>query len=153
MATDSSTHQTASQFVKYIIVGGMNTLVTLAVIFILKSMFGLNPYFSNAVGYAAGLVNSFLWNRGWVFHSEGKRIGEAARFLLGFGLCYLLQLATVWMLATRTHLNEMLVSMPLPHLPLLPAEFTLSGYGIATIIGMMVYTVANYAYNRWVTFK
>lgn len=33
------------------------------------------------------------------------------------------------------------------------AVFTLSGYGIATIIGNVVYTVANFIYNRLVTFR
>lgn len=29
----------------------------------------------------------------------------------------------------------------------------ISGYGIATLIGMGVYTVANFVYNRLITFR
>jgi putative flippase GtrA len=29
----------------------------------------------------------------------------------------------------------------------------ISGYGLATLIGMVFYTVANFLYNRFVTFR
>ena len=59
------------QFLKFIIVGGINTAVTLLVIMLCKSVIGIDPYLSNALGYLAGISNSFLWNRGWVFNSHG----------------------------------------------------------------------------------
>ena len=31
--------------------------------------------------------------------------------------------------------------------------FTISSYGIATLMGMVFYTLCNYLYNRFVTFK
>lgn len=153
MATENFTRKTAGQFIKYVIVGGINTLVTLAVIFLLKSVAGANPYIANAAGYAAGLVNSFLWNRAWVFHSVGKRKREAMRFMAGFACCYLLQLFIVWGLSTHTGLNGLLIHIPLNGIPFLHDEFTLSGYGIATITGMAVYTIANFLYNRLITFR
>lgn len=137
---------------KYVMVGGMNTAVTLAVIFVLKSLLGVNPYTANIAGYVAGLINSFLWNRSWVFRSSGNRIHEGAMFLAGFAVCYLIQLATVWWLNTRTGLSELLVVIPLPFTE--PERtFTLSGYGIATLAGMVLYTIANFIYNRLVTFR
>ena len=48
------------QLIKYAIVGVMNTLITLGVIFVCKSILGVNPYVSNALGYVAGLLNSFI---------------------------------------------------------------------------------------------
>ncbi len=132
------------EFAKYLIVGGMNTAVTLFVIFVCKSVLGLNPYLSNAMGYVAGVTNSFLWNRSWVFHSNGKMGTEAIKFLVGFGICYLLQLAFVWGSTTFSPLGEMLWEI---------GGFTLSGYGVATIGGMCVYTICNFIYNRHVAFK
>ncbi len=81
-----------AQFVKYCMVGVLNTLVCLGTIFICKSLFGINPYVSNALGYTVGVLNSFLWNRRWVFRSHGRYSREAIRFMLGCGLCYLAQL-------------------------------------------------------------
>lgn len=123
-------------------VGVMNTLVTMAVIFLCKSFFALNPYLSNILGYIAGVINSFLFNKSWVFKSHGGYLPEAARFLGGFVSCYLLQLWVVWMLTES----------PFGALEFDILGFVLSGYGIATILGNVVYTLANFVYNKLVTF-
>ncbi len=131
------------RFAKYCIVGGMNTMLTLLVIFICKGLLDCNPYLSNALGYGAGLVNSFLWNRRWVFGSHGGYTSEAVRFLLGFALCYVIQL--LFVLGVNSS-------------PLGAHEFDLgltviSGYGLATIAGNVLYTICNFLYNRLVTFR
>lgn len=136
-------HHPLVQLVKYGIVGVANTLLTLAVIFVCKSMIGLNPYISNALGYGVGLVNSFIWNRQWVFRAKGSMSRHAVLFVTGFAICYLIQLLTVYLLN----------SSPLGTVELHFAEFTLSGYGIATLIGNVVYTACNFIYNRLVAFK
>lgn len=136
--------ETVNQLIKYAIVGIMNTLITLCVIFICKSGFGVNPYVSNAIGYGFGVLNSFLWNRSWVFHAKNGKIHyQAIRFLVGFGICYALQFFVVW------SLNQS--SFGLIEIPI--AGFTLSGYGIATLIGTVVYTLSNFVYNRIFAFK
>lgn len=138
------------QFAKYIIVGVLNTLVTLVVIFLAKSVLNLNPYLSNMVGYATGIANSFLWNRQWVFKSGGTFMADMVRFLGGCLLCYLVQLLTVWAAFTLTPLSHLM--MPIT-VPVTGAVYTLSGYGVATLIGMGVYTLSNYFYNRLFAFK
>jgi len=136
-------HQRQIQFLKFIIVGIINTLVTLVVIFTAKSLLGINPYISNALGYVAGLTNSFIWNKAWVFHSDGRTGSEAMKFLLGFCICYSLQLLFVWSATTQTPLGEMEWNIK---------GFTLSGYGVATLGGMCVYTLCNFFYNRRIAF-
>ena len=131
------------QFIRYCLVGCLNTLVTLGVIYLCKDFIGLNPYISNALGYICGLINSFLCNRQWVFHSNGKIAGEAIKFLGGFAICYLLQLWVVWML------ND----SPFGALNFNILGVVVSGYGIATLLGNVVYTLANFIYNRVVTFR
>lgn len=131
------------QFIRYVIVGVMNTLTTLVVILLCKSMIGINPWVSNALGYIAGVINSFVWNKTWVFHSHSGLTGEAVRFLIGFGLCYSIQFGVTWCLNALIGTWE----------HTLPWGFVISGYGIATLIGMVVYTLSNYLYNRTITFK
>lgn len=134
----------AAQFAKYLIVGAGNTLVTLAVIVLLKSGLGVNPWVANAVGYVAGMVNSFIWNKLWVFHSHGRRLhNEALRFLGGFAVCYIVQFAVTWAVTAMLGGAEWQ----------LPGGFVMSGYGLATLVGMGAYTVCNFVYNRLVTFK
>ena len=132
------------QFARYIVVGVLNTLVTLLVIYLCKSWLGINLWISNALGYIAGVINSFLWNKIWVFRSRdtGYR-SEALRFAVGFAVCYALQFGVTWMF------NAMIGHIEWDITP----SFTISGYGIATIIGMGVYTVANFIFNRLITFR
>lgn len=131
------------QLIKYAIVGVMNTLITLGVIFVCKSILGVNPYLSNALGYVAGLLNSFLWNRTWVFRSHGRITRQAIHFFAAFCLCYLLQLLVVWAL-TKSSFGALEFNI---------VGFVLSGYGIATLIGNVVYTMCNFIYNRIFTFR
>lgn len=103
----------------------------------------MNPYVSNILGYVVGVINSFLWNKKWVFNSRGGMAREAFKFLCGFGICYALQFAVVWSL-NQSSFGAIELDIWV---------FTLSGYGIATLIGNVVYTVANFFYNRIVTFR
>lgn len=132
------------QFVKYALVGVLNTLLTLGLIFLCKSVFGIDQMLSNAIGYVAGFVNSFLWNKTWVFHSKKGYAKEAVKFFAGFLICYGIQFLTVWALSYKSPLEGFEVNI---------LGFVLSGYGIATLIGNVVYTLANFVYNRTVTFR
>lgn len=132
------------QFIKYACVGVLNTLVTLGVIFVCKSILGINPLVSNAIGYVAGVINSFIWNKNWVFKTSGHYRSEAIKFIVGFLICYGLQFLTVWLLSYKTQLKEFEFFF---------IFFTVSGYGVATLIGNVVYTLTNYVYNKLVTFK
>ena len=131
------------QFIRYCIVGVLNTLVTLGVIYLCKSMLGWNLYVSNALGYIAGVTNSFFFNKQWTFKSKGHYRREAVRFLLGFGICYALQFILVWMLTQS----------PFGKYDFMFFGVVISGYGIATLLGNVVYTLANFVYNRLVTFR
>lgn len=121
----------------------MNTLLTLLVIFLCKSVFGINEYVSNAIGYIAGVVNSFVWNRNWVFRSNGALSRQAVHFIIGFLVCYAIQFAVVW------SLNQFVLT----DFEWRIFAFTLSGYGLATLIGNVAYTLCNFIYNRLITFK
>ncbi len=135
---------TLLHFVKYGLVGVLNTLITLATIYLCKSIIGIDPMLSNAIGYAAGLINSFVWNKRWVFRSTSGYMREAAKFALGWGVCYCIQFAIVYMLSYHTVLGAMLWHV---------GNVAISGYGVATLIGMVAYTVSNYLYNRCITFR
>ena len=98
----------------------------------------------NILGYIAGVTNSFLCNKSWVFKSKGGYTREAIRFLVGFLICYLLQLWVVWAITSNSVFGQ---------LDFLILGIVISGYGIATVLGNVVYTLANFVYNRMVTFR
>lgn len=132
------------QFAKFIMVGVMNTALTLVVIYVCKSFLEINEYVSNLIGYVAGVINSFLWNKNWVFKAKDHLLRQAAAFLIGFGCCYGLQLLIVYLIVEHTVYGDMMWTIE---------GFTFSGYGVATLVGMAVYTVANFVFNRVVTFR
>ncbi len=135
--------KTLEQIVKYGAVGVLNTFLTLFVIFLCKSVMGVNEYASNALGYTVGFVNSFFFNKKWVFRSKGGYVGEGVKFCIGFLVCYCAQLAVVWAI-NQSWFGDT------EHDIL--GVFTISGYGVATLLGNVVYTACNFAYNKFVTF-
>ena len=84
--------ETVKQAIKYGIVGVSNTVITAVVIWIMMKLFGCSDVVSNMVGYVAGVLNSFIWNKQWTFRSSAGWIGSAVCFGVVFGVCYLLQL-------------------------------------------------------------
>ncbi len=132
------------QFIRFVIVGVINTLVSLIVIFLCKSVWGINEWVSNLLGYVAGFINSFIWNKLFVFQSHASTLREGVKFLMGFVLCYGIQFVATWVLFNYTWLHDM---------EFVIMSQTFSGYAVATLLGMCVYTIANFVYNRAVTFK
>lgn len=136
--------KTTIQIIKYGLVGAMNTCLTLGVIALCKSILGISPMLSNTIGYIIGLINSFLWNKKWVFNSSKGYTREAIKFSIGFGICFGIQFIVVYILSYHTILSEKLWVV---------GPVTISGYGLATLIGMVLYTTANYIYNRLFAFR
>lgn len=124
--------ETVRQAIKYGVVGIGNTVITAVVIWIMMKGLGCSDVVSNGVGYGAGVLNSFIWNRQWTFRSSVGWVGGAIRFGVVFGICYLLQLA-------------LLVYVLNPHLPIDPYYNQL--------IAMAFYTVINFLMNKFYTFK
>lgn len=123
--------ETVKQAIKYGIVGLGNTLITAGVIWVMMKLLGCSDITSNVVGYVAGVLNSFVWNKQWTFQSSAGWTSSAIRFGVVFGICYLLQLGVLMVL------NK--------HLPIDPYYNQL--------IAMAFYTAINFIMNKLYTFK
>jgi putative flippase GtrA len=62
------------QFMKFGAVGVSNTLLTFLVYTVLLKGFGVWYLAASAIGFLAGAVNGFLWNRRWTFK---EHVGDA----------------------------------------------------------------------------
>ena len=71
------------QAVRFGIVGVANTLVTYLVIRALHEGLGVALAIASGLGYAVGVVQSFLVNRAWTFSAAGGKApaGQALRFI------------------------------------------------------------------------
>lgn len=117
------------QLCKYGIVGVVNTLLTLGTFVALRAI-GVGLDLSNLLSFVAGMVCSFLLNKFWTFNAGKGRWGrEALLFFCGAGICWLVQWGAFRLI---------LIYMP---------EI------VAQLGGMVVYTLANFFFNKLITFK
>lgn len=78
------------RFIKFGMVGVINTLVNWIIFFILNAL-GMYYILANIIAYILGTVNSYLWNTLWVFKYKDKSSTETTiKFiilnLIGLGL-------------------------------------------------------------------
>ncbi len=145
--TREEARKTGIQLLKYGIIGVMNTVVTLVAFYLLNTLLEIPYGPSNVMAYVVGVVNSFLWNRNWVFKTKSSLRREALLFGCGFLLCWSLQGIVSLILLEGLgwkHLPEDVI----PFFPMQKA-----GQNIVMVVAMVSYTIANYLYNRFVTFR
>lgn len=139
--------QTGIQLLKYGVIGVLNTLITFVVFYLLNTKMGLSYGISNVVGYIFGVINSFLWNRNWVFNTKNDFKRELVLFVIGFLICLALQLCVSWILLEGLGWKD----LPDNIIPFFPMQK--AGQNIVMFVAMVAYTLANYTYNRFVTFR
>jgi putative flippase GtrA len=72
-----------SQFIKFSIVGVVNSLVQFIVFLALYRILHLYYLLASGIGYGAGMINSYLLNKHWTFmHRKKRTFGEIARFVI-----------------------------------------------------------------------
>ena len=119
------------QFIKFGLVGILNTLITLTIIFLFMKVLKASYILSNVVGYILGFINSFILNKIWTFKSKGHVGKESFYFIVIFLVCYSIQLGFLIILKEKL---------------LIKAEY-------AQIIAMGLYTIMNFTGNKYITFK
>ena len=147
MIDKAEARKTGIQLLKYGVIGVMNTLITLVSFYLLNTKLGVPYGPSNIIGYVLGVVNSFLWNRNWVFKTKNNFKRELLLFVCGFLICLALQLCVSWILLEGLDWKN----LPDDIIPFFPMQK--AGQNIVMVLAMVVYTLANYAYNRFVTFR
>lgn len=80
---------------KYGLIGVVNTLLTLSVIFALIYWLGASALVANAIGYALGFCCSYLLNRVWTFRSQAPVGRSAGRYLVAAFVAYGLNAAVI----------------------------------------------------------
>ncbi|PAF43946.1 GtrA family protein [Helicobacter sp. 11S02596-1] len=119
-----------NSFVLYLLVGAINTIVGFGIIFILMAM-GVNIELSNLLGYACGLVCSYLLNKTFTFKSKNTHAKDLTRFLIAMGIAYSINLAI---------------------LSLSYRFFGINAY-VAQVLAGIFYVIGGYCLNRFWAFK
>ena len=103
---------------RFAIVGVANTLVDFTVFTLLAQAAGVNVYLSQVLGYSAGILNSYTFNRSWTFRTEERFFSSTlARFL-------------------ALNLSMLLFSTGILYLAKIPAKITATG--VTMVVNFLV---------------
>lgn len=110
------------QFVKFGIVGVGNTLLSLAVTYIVIGFFRLAFALDNiwtldiatTIGYIAGVCNSYFWNRRYVFRDSEEKNNKKAflKTFVCYGITYLLSMLLMNVLVDQLHVPSIIAPIP-----------------------------------------
>ena len=116
--------------VKFLVVGVINTLLSVITIFSLKFFFSTSDIYANFTGYIVGLICSFILNRKWTFNHSGDLFKSIVKFILIFIVAYSINILFV---LTLIKLN---VNSYFSHL-----------------LGIPLYTIIFYLGSKFIVFK
>jgi putative flippase GtrA len=120
----------ANKFTKYILVGLVNTAITITFILILTYI-GCNIYIANMTGYVIGIAASFILNSKLTFQSK-MSTEKLIKFLIVCLLSYFVNLFAI---------NYLLFSL------------SFNNAYLAQLIGCIFYTTIGYLLNKYWIFK
>lgn len=145
----SGAKRTVIQFVKFNIVGVLNTLVDFLVFQALNLLLGWT-YLAQVVGYCCGIVNSYAWNSNWTFRDARTRSArEIALFLIVNLVSLGVSLGVMWFCRTVLVIDDVWVAS---WIPAFLSSF-IKGDTVCKLIAMPFAIVVNYAGNRLFVFK
>lgn len=114
---------------KYLLVGGLNTLFGLTMIFLAK-FFGADDVLANLFGYSCGLLLSFKLNSDWTFRYAGNLLPAFYKFIVVVIFAYLLNLTIVLVVLNYFEINSY----------------------AAQATGIIPYTIASYLGSKYYAF-
>ena len=125
------------EIINYLIVGGLTTVVSLAVYYLCVLTF-LDPenavqlQIANIISWIAAVTFAYFTNRKYVFEStDPDMIQEAAKFFASRISTLLMDMGTMFLLVTLLGMNDK----------------------IAKLIVQVIVTVANYIFSKFLVFK
>ena len=128
------------RLLRFVAVGGSGTVIDFLILTIGKEFFLLTTLLANTLGFCAGLVNNFTWNRAWTF--ADRRSDNVSKQFMQFFVVSFIGLT----------LNNLIVwSLESP----LDGLFGSAGYGYipAKVFATIIVVFWNFNANRMWTFK
>ena len=79
-----------ASFLRFVLVGIINTVVGTAIMFVFYNVFHFGYWFSSASNYVLASILSYFLNKYYTFRSKGDDWRSVLRFVLNISVCYLL---------------------------------------------------------------
>ncbi|MCH6267617.1 GtrA family protein [Neobacillus citreus] len=127
-------------FIRFLIVGVINTIVGLTTMYVLLNGLRLSYWWATLLGNIVGAGVSFILNRNFTFKNDAAIGGSLVRFVIVIGICYFVSYS----------LGLKLAIWFLEKLSLFPKEFAKD---LAVLIGTGIYAIMNYLGQKHFVFK
>ena len=128
-----------SSFVRFLLVGLVNTCVGLGIIFFLLNAVHLSYWISTFIGNAIGACVSFFLNRSFTFNSSVSFQRGLPKFMTIILMCYMLSY----------FLSEKLVVW-VNEIQMVSTSVEQNG---AVLLGSVLYTISNYLGQKYLVFN
>ena len=122
---------------RFVLVGVINTLFGMTIMFVLYNLFGVSYWWSSAANYFFGSILSFILNKQFTFHHKGHLLSSAFKFVLCIVVCYLVAYG---------------VAKPLMASLLSGSSITVQE-NVAMLVGAILFTALNYLGQRFFAFR
>ena len=124
-------------FLKFILVGVVNTLVGTAIMFFCFNVLAWSYWISSALNYIVGSIVSYLLNKRYTFQQKGHDLYTILKFIMNITICYVLAYGFAKPLVTW----------------LLSGLSTNVQGNIALLVGMVLFVAFNYIGQRFWAFS
>jgi len=124
-------------FIKFVMVGVINTIVGTTIMFMFYNVFHLNYWVSSASNYFFGSICSYILNKLFTFQYHEKGWTSLFRFTINIIVCYLLAYG---------------MAKPLMQWILSDFEKTIQE-NVSMLLGMCLFVVFNYLGQRFFAFN
>ena len=128
---------TDKTFMKFVMVGVINTIVGSTIMFVFYNLFHLSYWISSASNYFFGSICSYILNKHFTFQYHERGWASLFRFTINIFVCYLLAYG---------------IAKPLMQWIL--SDFSKSiQENVSMLLGMCLFVVFNYLGQRFFAFK
>ena len=124
------------RFWKFLLVGIVNTIVGMAIMFGLYNLAGMGYWFSSAANYVVGSIVSFFLNKYFTFQNRKWSWNQVGKFIVSVVACYLIAYGA---------------AKPLT-IAILAGQDPRIQENLAMLAGMCLYTGLNYLGQRFFAF-
>lgn len=128
-----------SEVVKFVIVGVINTCLSMVIMLVMYNLLGISDTVSTFVAYVIGSVVSFGLNRNFTFKSKGNVVHAAIKFAINVAICYVIAYII---------LKPSLKSM----MQLVSTNLQLID-NATMLLGSIIYTACNFVGQKFFAFK
>ena len=128
---------TDKTFIKFIMVGVVNTIAGTTIMFVFYNVFHLNYWVSSASNYFFGSICSFILNKHFTFKYKKHLWTSLLRFTINILACYLLAYG---------------MAKPIMHRILSDFSITIQE-NVSMMLGMCLFVIFNYLGQRFFAFK